>query len=97
MMTYGTTMMFFCITFVYYGISFTMDSIGLNIYLNSLIIGSAETLAYIMINSVIVKVKRKQVSVICFVISCILSCSFIFMENKVEECGENNICPISIL
>ena len=93
--TYATSMVFFCITFVYYGISFTMDSVGLNIYVNTVIISSAETLAYIITNKFIPSTKRKKTSIIGYLIACVLSCAFIFLKTDESNC--EGICTIMII
>ena len=41
-------MIFFSVQIVYTGISYNLDSVGLNIYLNIIIIASCECLAYIV-------------------------------------------------
>ena len=41
-------MIFFSVQIVYTGISYNMDNVGLNIYLNIIIIASCECLAYIV-------------------------------------------------
>ncbi len=38
---------------MYYGVTFAMNQIGLNVYANTLIVGGAEALAY-MVTSIIV-------------------------------------------
>ena len=40
--------MFFGVILVYYGISFASDSLGLNFYINNIIIGISEIIAYLI-------------------------------------------------
>lgn len=56
--TYACAIVYVCIVFNYYGISFSMSTVGINIYLNILIVGTAEMFAYIFSNKMISVLKR---------------------------------------
>ena len=48
--------MFFGVILVYYGISFASDSLGLNFYINNLIIGISEIIAYLITSIILYKI-----------------------------------------
>lgn len=72
-----------------------MSTVGLNIYLNILIVGSAELLAYIISNKMISVLKRQKVLFYGLFIASILSFAFIFLKKDPETCPD--ICGIVIL
>ena len=81
----------FIMMFVLYGMTFSLPTIGLNIYLNGMIGGVSETLSMFLIGYVLVNFRRK-ISLSFTGISCCLLCiSFIFFtvpkycENYDEE------------
>ena len=45
MLTICSAFIFFAIQFVYYGVTFTMNEVGFNLYITAVIIGSCECLA----------------------------------------------------
>lgn len=76
--SYAASFIFFTIQAVYYGVTFTMNSVGLSIYLNLTIIASAETLAYLVTNSIIPYLPRKWTTLVGLLLSAIISLSFLF-------------------
>jgi len=46
--TVASTLVFFAIQTVYYGVTFTMNIVGINLYVNTLIISGAELIAYLV-------------------------------------------------
>lgn len=82
--------MFFSIQAVYYGINFALSTIGLNIYINALIIAGCETLAIILSDYLIAFCSRKKVIVACFFVASLLQISFILL-NPDKDAGPTDV------
>jgi OCT family organic cation transporter-like MFS transporter 4/5 len=72
---------FFGIQVVYYGISYASDNIGLDFYINNLIIAICECLAYAMTDSVIIKLKRRIWILAGFIMVGAMAGSYSLMPN----------------
>jgi hypothetical protein len=72
-----------------------MSTVGLNLYLNILIVGSAELVAYIVSNKMISVLQRQKVLCYGLLIASLLSISFIFLTRDEETCPD--ICAIVIV
>lgn len=71
-----------------------MGSVGLNLYVNTVIIASAETLAYCVTDLCIPKLRRKITVIIGLGIGCLLSLSY-FWINPQKKDADGNIEPLS--
>ena len=71
-----------------------MESIGLGLYKNALIIGIFETLAFVIADNLIFKLKRKKTIIIGLIISGVLLLLFLLL-NIPSDCG--NICTMKII
>ncbi|KAL4427073.1 hypothetical protein ABPG74_021180 [Tetrahymena malaccensis] len=87
---------FFVIQVVYYGITFAMSEIGLNIYLNSIIIAVFELVGFFLSNYIILKFQRKKVTIIGLMVVTIISFCYIFLKIP-EECAGQGFCYQKIL
>ncbi|KAL4457087.1 hypothetical protein ABPG74_014725 [Tetrahymena malaccensis] len=87
---------FFVIQVVYYGITFAMSEIGLNIYLNSIIIAIFELFGFFLSNYIILKFQRKKVTLIGLVIVAIVSFCYIFLKIP-EDCAGSGFCYQKVL
>lgn len=72
-----------------------MESIGLGLYINALIIGIFETLAFVIADNLIYKLQRKKTIIIGLIFSGILLLLFIFLKIP-KEC-EDDICTMKIV
>lgn len=59
LITYICCWLFFAIHLIYYGITFTLNGVGLNLHANTLVVGGAEVLSYGMANIFIPYLRRK--------------------------------------
>lgn len=71
-----------------------MESIGLGLYINALIIGIFETLAFVIADNLIYKLQRKKTIIIGLIFSGILLLLFIFLKLP-ENCED--ICTMKIV
>jgi hypothetical protein len=72
-----------------------MNSVGLDIYMNILIIASAETLSYCVTDLCIPYLRRKMVTLVGLFISAFLCMSFLFLVIP-DDC-KDEICTIKII
>jgi OCT family organic cation transporter-like MFS transporter 4/5 len=79
-LSYAASFVFFAIQAVYYGVTFTMSTIGIDVFTNTAIIASAETLAYCISNSVIPLLPRKLTVFSGLFLAALVSCSFVFLK-----------------
>ncbi|KAL4472577.1 hypothetical protein ABPG74_018526 [Tetrahymena malaccensis] len=93
MKTIFSCLIFFSIQAVYYGVTFAMSKIGLDLYKNTIIISSAETLAYLTTDHFIPKIKRKWTTLIGLVICCVLSLCYQFLKTP-SDC---DMCTMVII
>ncbi|EAR99579.1 MFS transporter (macronuclear) [Tetrahymena thermophila SB210] len=87
---------FFVIQVVYYGITFAMSEIGLNIYLNSIIIAVFELVGFFLSNYIILKFQRKRVTLIGLIAVAIMSFCYIFLKIP-EDCAGSGFCYQKVL
>lgn len=75
------------IEFIYDGTLFSLDRIGLNLYLNQIVIGAAEVFAALYANIVVIRVKRKWYTILCLsLIACFL---LVFVFTGFNEDDDN--------
>ena len=71
-----------------------MESIGLNLYINALIIGIFETLAFVIADNLIYKLQRRKTIIIGLIFSGILLLLFMLLKIP-KECVD--ICTMKIV
>lgn len=91
--TIGGSIMFFSIYFVYYGSTFSLNTVAGNLYINALVASGAELLAYMVTVPIATNVNRKTTFISTFLIAGIFAFSFIFLTIPPECLTPGVSCP----
>lgn len=91
-MTLGCCWSFFCLQMVYFGINYSCESFGFDIYTNTLFSDLGEAFGYILFFFVVEHTPRKKYSLIGFITCSLLCLSFVPISIPTQCKPEDQFC-----
>lgn len=86
------------IEFIYDGTLFSLNRIGLNLYLNQIVIGAAEVFAALYANIVVIRVKRKWYTILCLTLIACFLLVFVFTGFNADDTqGQTAVIELIVL